>query len=174
VSEGGDNTGTGQGCCVRLRLVATTDLHAHLMPWDYYTDQPLDGYGLVRLATMLRAARAEADNSIYVDNGDLIEGSPLAEHAVHRAATGQARMHPMIAALNALGCDAASLGNHEFSYGLPYLQSTLRDANYPVVCANILRRDTDAGAAAGEAALFRPWVILNRKVVDTADPGGGG
>lgn len=154
-------------CSVKLRLLATTDLHGHLLPWDYYHDAPLEGFGLARLATLIHAARSEVANCLYFDNGDLIEGSPLAEYALYAAGIGGLTTHPMIAALNSLGCDAAALGNHEFSYGLPFLRSVMRGAAYPVLCANIFTV-TGKGAAAIETPLMQPWVILQRDVVDEA------
>ncbi|MGL4322186.1 MAG: metallophosphoesterase, partial [Paracoccaceae bacterium] len=154
---------TEQLCMLRLRILATSDLHANLLPWDYYLDRPLEGHGLARVASLLRAAKTEVGNCLFFDNGDLIEGSPLAEYAQH-AADVPMGPHPMIAALNALGCDAATLGNHEFSYGMPYLQTVLRHAAYPVVCANILTakgKDTSA-----DVTLIEPWVILERQFED--------
>ncbi len=151
---------------LRLRVLATTDLHGHLLPWDYYRDMPLDGFGLARVATLIRQARAEAENCLYFDNGDLIEGSPLAEYAIEAGAQAQPVPHPMIAALNALGCDAAALGNHEFSYGLGHLKASLLTANYPVLSANIL---THKGmSASDDTPLFAPWAMLERSFTDTA------
>lgn len=153
---------------LRLRLLATTDLHGHLLPWDYYRDTPLDGFGLARVATLIRQARAEVENCLYLDNGDLIEGSPLAEYAVEAGGRSPAAMHPMVAALNALGCDAATLGNHEFSYGMAHLTASLAAADYPVVSANILA--LKGAGAAHDTPLFPPWAILDRSF---ADAGGG-
>jgi 2',3'-cyclic-nucleotide 2'-phosphodiesterase / 3'-nucleotidase len=113
------------------------------------------------VAALIAAARAEVGNCLYVDNGDLIEGNPLADHQV-MARPGS--VHPMIAALNALGCDAATLGNHEFSHGMAFLRRALADARYPVVSANILTR---RGARPGDDdTLVAPYVILDRMVAD--------
>jgi 2',3'-cyclic-nucleotide 2'-phosphodiesterase / 3'-nucleotidase len=151
---------------LRLRILATTDVHAHLLPWDYYLDRPLDGHGLAPVATLIRVARAEVANCLYFDNGDLIEGSPLAEQAVMADGLGAAPTHPMIAALNGLGCDAATLGNHEFSFGTGFLQRALQGARYPVVCANILTQKGDTPA--DDTPFVRPWVMLQREFMDDA------
>ncbi|MFM2391765.1 MAG: hypothetical protein RLZZ437_3320 [Pseudomonadota bacterium] len=150
---------------LNLRILATTDLHAHLVGWDYHADCPCEAKGLARLASLLRAARVEAPNSLYFDNGDLIEGSALAEYMVKLAAEVPMDRHPMIAALNALECDAAALGNHEFSYGLAFLQASIRGANYPVLSANIL--SAKAPHAQGDVPLFAPWAMLDRTFVAT-------
>jgi 2',3'-cyclic-nucleotide 2'-phosphodiesterase / 3'-nucleotidase len=148
---------------VALRLLATSDLHAHLVAWDYYADQPSDAVGLARVAALMAVARAEVRDCIYVDNGDLIEGNPLADH---QAAGGAGPLHPMVAALNALGCDAATLGNHEFSHGMPYLRRALAGMQFPVVSANMLTRK--GAAPCDDATLIPRSVILNRMVTDQA------
>ncbi len=153
-----------QDCRLCLRLLATSDLHAHLLPWDYYADEPLEGHGLAKLATLIGQARAQAANCLYFDNGDLIEGSPLAEYAFQAAVAGSMAVHPMIAALNGLGCDAATLGNHEFSFGTRFLKQALQAAAYPVVCSNILTRRGDVPA--DDIPLEQPWLMLVRDMVD--------
>jgi 2',3'-cyclic-nucleotide 2'-phosphodiesterase / 3'-nucleotidase len=146
---------------VAFRLLATSDLHAHLLAWDYYADRPSDTVGLARVATLIAAARAEVADCLYLDNGDLIEGNPLADHQVD--ATGAA-LHPMVAALNALGCDAATLGNHEFSHGMAYLRRALAGMRFPVVSANMLTSRGDSPHQ--DATLIPPHVILDRMVRD--------
>ncbi|MCU0800699.1 MAG: 5'-nucleotidase C-terminal domain-containing protein [Rhodobacteraceae bacterium] len=158
-----------QTALVPLRLLATTDLHAHLLGWDYHADRASPATGFARIATLIRQARAEVPNALYFDNGDLIEGSPLAEYIGQKAGkTGpraraggdvDRRMHPMVAALHALGCDAAALGNHEFSFGLPFLTQVVAQAPFPMLSANILRADA--------APLFQPWALLSRRLTDT-------
>ena len=65
---------------VDLRILETTDLHSNMMDFDYYKDAPTEKFGLVRTATLINAARGEATNSVLVDNGDLIQGSPLGDY----------------------------------------------------------------------------------------------
>lgn len=136
---------------VALRLIATTDLHAHLRPYDYYRDAPDPRTGLAKAATLIAAARAEAPVSLLIDNGDLIQGSPLGDWAAQAGGS-----HPMIAAMNALSYDAAALGNHEFNYGLETLDAALGGARFPVLCCNVL---TPEGAPR-----FTPWTILRRRI----------
>ena len=137
-----------------LRLLATSDLHTQIMPWDYLADQPAPGRGLARIATLIARARAEVATCLLLDNGDFIQGSPLGDLV---AATGGDRLHPMIAAMNALRYDAATLGNHEFSHGLPFLNRVLRDADFPVVSANILTEPA-------RQPFVPPFAILTRQV----------
>jgi 2',3'-cyclic-nucleotide 2'-phosphodiesterase / 3'-nucleotidase len=146
---------------VAFRLLATSDLHAHLLAWDYYADRPSETVGLARVAGLIAAARAEVGNCLYVDNGDLIEGNPLADL---QAGIGRVSVHPMIAALNALGCDAATLGNHEFSHGMAFLRRALADVRYPVVSANMLTRKGETPG--DDDTLMPPFVILERMMAD--------
>lgn len=123
---------------VRLRILATTDLHMHLLGHDYLADRPAPGIGLARVAALVAAERADGVECVLVDNGDMFQGSPLGEVAAGSAA-GRGRPHPAIAAMNALGYDAAALGNHDFSFGAGFLRTILRAARFPVVATNLDR-----------------------------------
>ncbi len=61
---------------VSLRILETTDIHSHLINYDYYRDAASQTVGLAKDATLIKQARAEADNTILIDNGDLIQGKP--------------------------------------------------------------------------------------------------
>ena len=65
---------------VDLRIVATTDVHSFLTDFDYYKDAPTEKFGFTRAASLIRQARAEVKNSVLVDNGDLIQGNPIADY----------------------------------------------------------------------------------------------
>jgi 2',3'-cyclic-nucleotide 2'-phosphodiesterase/3'-nucleotidase len=149
---------------VHMRLMGTTDLHVHLHPYDYYTDTPNDAVGLARTAAHIVAARAEAANALLFDDGDFLQGNPMGDYVAQERGLGDGDVHPVIAAMNALGFDAATLGNHEFDYGLDYLERTLRDAAFPVVSANLARTGRDGDLP----PIAPPWVILERVVRDGA------
>ncbi|MEZ5756077.1 MAG: bifunctional 2',3'-cyclic-nucleotide 2'-phosphodiesterase/3'-nucleotidase [Paracoccaceae bacterium] len=117
-----------------LRLLATTDLHAHAFGWDYHADRHQAGLGLSDLAHLIDDARSECPNTLLLDNGDFLQGSPLGDWAAEQGAD---QPHPMISAMNALGYDAATLGNHEFSHGLPLLRRAIAEAQFPMISANI-------------------------------------
>ena len=146
----------------RLRILATTDLHVHITPWDYYADRSSATAGLARTATLIAAARAEAETCLLLDNGDFLQGSPMGDLEAQRNNAEQP--HPMIAAMNALGYDAATLGNHEFSNGLAYLLRQLGQARFPVVSANISRQLGDTPIM--DQTLLPHSVILLRSLSD--------
>jgi 2',3'-cyclic-nucleotide 2'-phosphodiesterase/3'-nucleotidase len=143
---------------VHLRVLATTDLHATLMPFDYFADRRDDTVGLVRIAGLVEAARADAPNSILVDNGDTFQGGALGDLAARDVYVTDAP-HPMITAMNALNYDAATLGNHDFDFGISPLRRVLADARFPVVLAN--------AHSPGNGKPFRPrHTMLKREVED--------
>jgi 2',3'-cyclic-nucleotide 2'-phosphodiesterase/3'-nucleotidase len=136
-----------------LRILATSDLHTHIMPWDYMTDRPSPTRGLAAVATLIARARAQVSECLLLDNGDFLQGSALGD-LVAEEGLGDGP-HPMVAAMNALRYDAGTLGNHEFSHGLPFLDRVCRDMAHPLVSANI--HDAPEGRT-----LLPPYVILNR------------
>lgn len=151
------------GTWIDLRLLATTDLHMQILPYDYFRDRPAGCRGLAALSNLVDEARAEAPNVLLFDNGDFLQGSPLGDLALRdRRDTGE--MHPMVAAMNLLGYDAITLGNHEFNFGLPTLERIIPAFTCPVVLANVARVNP---AGAGKAQPYLPpFVILDRRVID--------
>lgn len=143
---------------VDLRILETSDLHSNMMDFDYYKDTSTEKFGLVRTASLINAARGETVNSVLVDNGDLIQGSPLGDYM---AAKGLKKgdIHPVYKALNTLDYAVGNLGNHEFNYGLDYLHMALSGAKFPYVNANIIDAKTNK-------PLFTPYVIKETVVKD--------
>lgn len=152
----------GAGVTVRLRVLATTDLHVHLLPYDYYNDRPQPATGLAQAATLIRALRTEMPDGacLLVDNGDALSGTLLSDLLAaglqRRAEQLEGRAHPMVAAMNALGYDAGTLGNHELDHGLAFLGDALAHADFPVVSSNVL--------AGSGLPIVPPSVILAREL----------
>ncbi|WP_435311203.1 bifunctional 2',3'-cyclic-nucleotide 2'-phosphodiesterase/3'-nucleotidase [Primorskyibacter sedentarius] len=151
---------------VHLRIMETTDLHVHVFPYDYYGDRPVDTVGLSRTASIIGDIRAEATNSMLVDNGDFLQGNPMGDYIAYERGMKEGDMHPVITAMNAVGFDAGTIGNHEFNYGLDFLMKSAAGAEFPIVLANLA---TEKGAAPrDDTTLFKPYVILDRTVTDGA------
>jgi len=148
---------------LRLRLLSTTDIHTHIVDYDYYRDQPDTSLGFARTATLIRQARAEVRNSLLFDSGDLIQGNPLGDYVAVEQRLQPGQIHPVFKALNQLDYAAASLGNHEFNYGLDFLRTALAGANFPYVASNVFVAGPDRAAA---PPLIQPFVILDRDFVD--------
>ncbi|EAW9513177.1 bifunctional 2',3'-cyclic-nucleotide 2'-phosphodiesterase/3'-nucleotidase [Salmonella enterica subsp. enterica serovar Poona] len=143
---------------VDLRIMETTDLHSNMMDFDYYKDTATEKFGLVRTASLIHAARNEVKNSVLVDNGDLIQGSPLGDYMAAKGLK-DGDIHPVYKALNTLDYAVGNLGNHEFNYGLDYLHNALAGAKFPYVNANIIDVKT-------QKPLFTPYLIKETSVID--------
>ncbi|HBV00522.1 bifunctional 2',3'-cyclic-nucleotide 2'-phosphodiesterase/3'-nucleotidase, partial [Thalassospira lucentensis] len=150
---------------VSLRILETTDIHTHLVNYDYYRDGASDTVGLAKVATLLKTARGEAENMVLVDNGDLIQGNPLGDYMAKERGLKKGEVHPVYKAMNLLGYDAANIGNHEFNYGLDFLATSLAGADFPYVSANIFVDDGDDNAE-NDKPYFDPYVLLDREFVD--------
>lgn len=149
-----------------LRIMETTDLHVHVFPYDYYSDGPRDTVGLARTAALIDNIRDEATNSLLVDNGDFLQGNPMGDYIAYERGMKEGDLHPVIAAMNAVGFDASTLGNHEFNYGLDFLMKSLAGAAFPIVSANVVR---EMGATPrDDTPLIPPYVILDRNLTDGA------
>ncbi|GBR03818.1 bifunctional 2',3'-cyclic-nucleotide 2'-phosphodiesterase/3'-nucleotidase [Acetobacter oeni] len=145
---------------VRLRLMETSDLHMFVYAWDYYRACEDNTVGLARVASLIRAARAESENSLLFDNGDIVQGNPLGDYIALPGHLKAEDGHRMFRAMNRLGYDAATLGNHEFNYGLSFLEEALRSADFPFVCANAEYVDG--------TPLVPREIVLEREVTDKA------
>ncbi|MBM3775797.1 MAG: hypothetical protein FJW37_11640, partial [Acidobacteria bacterium] len=147
----------------RITLLATTDLHGHIYPVDYYTAKPAER-GLAKIATLIRQARAENPNTLLIDCGDTIQGSPLEYVWQTHLLRGRPPLglgwagpppagDPMMLAMSRLGYDAMAVGNHEFNFGLKNLEKARNDARFPWIAANI------AGGSPGAGRPFAPYIL---------------
>jgi 2',3'-cyclic-nucleotide 2'-phosphodiesterase / 3'-nucleotidase len=145
---------------VKLRLLETSDLHVNVVPYDYYRDTQDNTVGLAKTATLVKAAMAEVRNALLFDNGDFLQGSSMGDFIAYKKGMKPGDLHPMIAAMNALPYACGTLGNHEFNYGLEFLTTGLAGAKFPFICSNLF--------GATGAPLIKPWVGLERDVIDEA------
>lgn len=157
-----DQTGKHE---VSIRILGTTDIHTNLYNYDYYKDAGTLEFGLAKTAALIKEARAEAENTLLFDNGDLIQGNPLGDYKARVDKLEEGELHPVFQAMEQLDYDAATLGNHEFNYGLEFLDEVLDDAPMPYVSANVFKDDHDNDPSNDEH-YFKPYTILKKKVVD--------
>jgi 2',3'-cyclic-nucleotide 2'-phosphodiesterase/3'-nucleotidase len=115
-------------------IAATTDVHGRIRGWDYYAGIIDTTRGLARAATIVDSVRAaNPGRVVLVDAGDFLQGNPLTFVAARVLTTAP---HPVVAAMNAMGYDAAAIGNHEFNYGLALLARAREEATFPLLSAN--------------------------------------
>ncbi len=148
-----------------LRIMETTDIHVNVFPYDYYADKPNDTLGLARTASIIDSIRAEAGNSMLIDNGDVLQGNPMGDYIAYERGMKEGDKHPVIKAMNTLGYEVGTLGNHEFNYGLDFMFKVLNGSNYPWVCANLTKGEL-ASDPKKDQLFFKPYVIIDKKIKD--------
>ncbi len=149
-----------------LRIMETTDIHVNLLPYDYYADKPNDTMGLSRTASIIQSIRGEATNSMLIDNGDLLQGSPMGDYIAYEKGMKDGDVHPIMKGMNVLGYEASTLGNHEFNYGLGFMDKVLAGANFPFVSANLIKGTTLAANPRDDKLYLKPYIILDKTVKD--------
>ena len=177
-----------QGSTLDVAILGTTDLHANVLGYDYYKLAEDKSYGVDRTATLIANARKQNANTLLFDNGDTIQGTALSDYQALVAPVQCSDMLAIYKQMKLLAYDAATLGNHEFNYGLPFLsQITNTDLGlagigkgtaqtnpagakdcaapgFPFVSANVV-------SAASKQPVFKPWVVLD-KTFKATDPNG--
>jgi len=160
-----------QGSRARLAILESTDVHSNVLGYDYYklADDPTIGFD--RMATLVKEARDEYPNTLLFDAGDTIQGTALADYQANVEPLGCGEELAMYRAMDALGYDGGTIGNHEFNYGLPFLsQVTARPMNvegvpdqpckgpsFPLVLANVT--STRDGRP-----IYPPYAVLERSL----------
>ncbi|BCV53498.1 bifunctional 2',3'-cyclic-nucleotide 2'-phosphodiesterase/3'-nucleotidase [Shewanella algae] len=152
---------------VDLRVLETTDLHTNIMDYNYYSGKEDPTIGLARTASLIHAARKEVTNTVLVDNGDLLQGSPMGDYMA-KVGIADGEVHPAYKAMNLLDYAVGNIGNHEFNYGLDFLEKSLAGAQFPYVNANVYCDADDCwkGLKKGDN-LFTPYLIKETEVKDT-------
>ncbi|HUF34528.1 MAG TPA: 5'-nucleotidase C-terminal domain-containing protein, partial [Gemmatimonadales bacterium] len=134
-------------------LVATTDVHGRTTGWDYVARRPSAG-GLARVAPVVDSLRRRYPGQVVLlDAGDLLQGDPF---ATYHGRVAPATPHPIVEAMNLVGYDAATPGNHDFDFGVPAFERAVADAAFPYVSANIY-------AASGDTLIFPAVRVLQRQ-----------
>ncbi|MEC3594642.1 bifunctional 2',3'-cyclic-nucleotide 2'-phosphodiesterase/3'-nucleotidase [Bacillus thuringiensis] len=164
-----ENTGEST---VNLRILETSDIHVNLMNYDYYQTKTDNKVGLVQTATLVNKAREEVKNSVLFDDGDALQGTPLGDYVANKIKDPKNRVdpsytHPLYRVMNLMKYDVISLGNHEFNYGLDYLNKVIEKTDFPVINSNVYKVDHD-DKEENDENYFKPYHILKKEVVDEA------
>lgn len=140
-----------------VRFIGTSDLHGFIKSYDYYLEAESEQYGLEGISAEIDFYRKGVPNSFLADVGDTLVGSPMGDYYAANFNVNQDNPSPVTCALNALNFDIVTLGNHEFDYGIPFLQSSYQTAQFPIVSTNVMKRGTDE-------TLYAPFVILEKEI----------
>lgn len=134
---------------VTIAVMATTDLHGWVLPWDYGSDRPEPRFGLSKVATLVDSVRAVHEHTLLLDAGDWLQGNALAEYFARVDTLGR---YPLLRAVDAIGYDAVVIGNHEFNFGIELLNRRIAQTETPIIGANIYGYGTDEPA-------YVPYII---------------
>ena len=138
---------------MKLTILSTSDVHGYLYPTNYSQRTDHEEYGFLKVATKIEQIKQQAAADewvITIENGDFIQGSPL----TYFTAKKQAKWRSIYTRLtNAVGYDAGILGNHEFNYGMAYLQQCETGRRYPILAANLKENP-------GDGVIDAPYKIL--------------
>ncbi len=168
------------GATAVLAVLETSDLHSNVVGYDYYKLAPDASIGFDRTATLVKQARKEFANTLLLDNGDTIQGTAFADYQALVKPPACDQVLGIYKIMNALGYEGGTVGNHEFNYGLPFLNQItgssfkVKDVapqakpcagpNFPIVLANIHSLQSDQ-------PLFAPYKIIDKKIVATGKDG---
>lgn len=141
-----------------ITILGTSDMHADIWGYDYADNRETSNTGMARAYTYIQQVRAEEENVLLVDAGDDIQGTIMTDDIYNKDLSLQ---HPVMAAMNAMGYDAMTLGNHEFNWGVPAMQTITGQATFPVLCANVLDKD-------GKPVTGQGWTIVEKAGVKIA------
>lgn len=135
-----------------LTIYQSSDLHGYLYPSNYQSKKENQNFGLFKLASLIDSELEKLDGPhLLVDNGDVIQGSPLSYYVLKNDNTAD----QLQAAYNQIGYDVGVIGNHEFNYGTDYLQTAIDASSYPILAANILNAD-------GQPAFGKAYEIFEK------------
>lgn len=174
-------TPAAQNATAQLALLETTDLHYYARSYNYYSDKEDNTVGFERTATLIRQARNDFANTLLVDNGDTIQGTVLGTYEAQVAPIAATQQLTMYKAMAGLKYDVGTLGNHEFNFGLPYLNQLMggglevegvdakigskdKGPGFPMVLANVT-------SIKSNKPLLDPYVILDRTIKVTQADG---
>ncbi|MEG0922028.1 MAG: bifunctional 2',3'-cyclic-nucleotide 2'-phosphodiesterase/3'-nucleotidase [Comamonas sp.] len=168
----GGGSDDNKSATATLAVLETTDLHFNVRSYDYFKLADDPSYGFERTASLIRKARSDFANTLLVDNGDTIQGTALADYEAQIAPIPCEQQLSMYKAMAVLKFDAGTLGNHEFNYGLPFLNQVLggglqvdgvdaskkcAGAGFPMALANVISAKTNV-------PLLEPYVVLSREI----------
>jgi 2',3'-cyclic-nucleotide 2'-phosphodiesterase/3'-nucleotidase len=133
---------------VQITILGTTDLHGNINPIDYYTNKA-DNRGFAKVATLIKRVRKEQPNTLLIDSGDTIQGSPLASFHSRK---NNVRNDPMMLVMSSLDYDAMAVGNHEYNFGLKVLEKARGEAQFPWLSGNTYEKGT-------QRTHYKPYIV---------------
>lgn len=144
---------------VTLHILHTTDVHGNFLPFDYVKECPTTG-SMARLAAYVAALRAEGEQPILLEGGDLLQGEPITYYYNY---VDTATKHVAARMLDYLRYDAMAVGNHDVETGHRVYDRFTKELSCPLLAANILRNPQQP-----ESTYFTPYTMMERSGVRIA------
>ena len=159
------------GARATVAILETTDIHSNILGYDYYKQKADPTLGFERTATLIAEARRQFPNNFLFDSGDTIQGTVLADWQAQVQKMPCDQELAIYRAMDAVGYDGGTAGNHEFNYGLGWLsqvtgtpmdvaggeQKRCAGPHFPLVLANV-------DSARDGAPIFKPWTIVTKPI----------
>ena len=168
------------GTTAVVALLETTDLHSNVVGYDYFRLAPEPSLGVDRTAALIAQAREQYPNNLLFDNGDTIQGTALADYEALVKPLACDKTLAIYKVMNHLRFDGGGIGNHEFNYGLQFLNQVTGsrfdvagvDASkprcagpaFPQVLANVY-------SVKSRQPLFKPYHIIDKQIAATGADG---
>jgi len=164
---------------MQVSLLETTDLHSNVLSYNYYKLATDTTIGMERVATLIHKAQAENPNNVLLDDGDVIQGTPLADYQATVSPVACSDTLAIHKVMNQLNYDAGTVGNHEFNFGLGYLSQVMNHdlgvagiskpgncggPKFPIVLANV-------NSVSSNQPIFSPYQVI-AKTFTASTPGG--
>ena len=139
---------------VHLTILGTSDTHSNLYGFSYENGKESTNNGMARVSTYVNQVRAQNPNTILLDNGDTYQGTILADAVYNKKPDV---MHPVSKVYNYMNYDALTLGNHEFNFGVDFVEKIVNELDFPVLGANVEYKDGKE--------LAKPYIIIEKQGV---------
>lgn len=138
------------GDSIHLMIMSTTDVHGWILPYDYSKGEIDQRYGLAKAAFAIDSLRKIYTHTLLLDAGDWLQGNAMADYFAK--VDSSERNFPFLSVVDHLKYDALVIGNHEFNYGLDYLNKRIEMTSTPIIAANAIKKGSNESA-------FPPYVI---------------
>ena len=143
----------------KLTIMATSDMHQYLMPYDYMADEPNETVGFSKVYTKIQEIRETSNNTLLFSNGDFIQGSLLGLHEYQIDPIQEGETQSIIKAYNEAGYEAAAVGNHELQdYPMDFFEKAVAGANFPFLAANVFMADNE------DEHYVEPYTIIDKQI----------
>ncbi len=124
---------------VHIKIIETTDTHGALFPYDFTEQKPLN-HSLAQIYTYVKKQRKNPEQNVLLfSNGDILQGTPVVYYYNFER---QNERHVYAEAMNYMGYDAATVGNHDIEAGHDVYDKFRNEITFPWLAANAVNKNT--------------------------------